>query len=286
MKNSVCPLFKDAIHSVRLKSVLPLVVLLIAFGCCLGQKKDDNAPSLRDLSPDRAGIEWNEGGILLTDGNTLEGLVKYDTRTGILSFEQGRDSRSFTARNVLQFWFHDYSPDRERRFYSIASEELEGGAGKPYFFEILKEFTNFAILSKTNPPSVEVKGNWGGYRPNSPNDPNFPTDPNWAGGRGTRVTASQEETLYIFDAEGNIEPYLRFIDRDTEGTNFLGIVTGRKRKTKAKIEKMMLEHDMLEEHTAPYYPQLKEYARENKLNFKKKDELLQILDYYATLSGG
>jgi hypothetical protein len=59
---------------------------------------------------------------------------------------------------------------------------------------------------------------------------------------------------------------------------FDGLLIDHK-KSKAK----KLDTDALESYTAPNYEKLKDYAKENKLKFKKKEDLIKILEYYRTL---
>ncbi|MDZ4715398.1 MAG: hypothetical protein SH819_08005 [Cytophagales bacterium] len=47
--------------------------------------------------------EWGAGSIILINGKELNGLVKYNDVQGIVSFDGGNQSKSFTARNILGF---------------------------------------------------------------------------------------------------------------------------------------------------------------------------------------
>lgn len=220
----------------------------------------------QNLTPYSNDIEWNEGVIIVTGGERLQGLIRYEPNKGIVSFESGAVSKSFVPRNVQQFWFEDALMEKTRKFYSLTVEALEEGAARPYFFEALAEFKKFALLSKKDPLKVEQKHRSGF---------GDPTLPNLSGDNHVLVT-SLEETLWIFGVDGTVEPYLRLTHEEYE--------TWEPFKGTKRNKKKVYERDLLEDYTQPYYEQLKEYAKEKKLSFRKKEELLQILDYYGGLA--
>ena len=77
---------------------------------------------------------------------------------------------------------------------------------------------------------------------------------------------------------GEINPYFMIVNEEDGQKSF--IYAGKDTKTKNK----MIDRDLLEDFiTAEHYEKLKDYARENKLSFKKKDEFLKILAYYDQL---
>lgn len=88
------------------------------------------------------------------------------------------------------------------------------------------------------------------------------------------TTYSQTETLLIFDADGNITPLLDITSSETDGTFF------DTSKTKSK----KLDNSAIEKYTAPHFEKLEEYANAQKLSFKRKDDLIKILDYYKLIA--
>lgn len=83
--------------------------------------------SAQDLDVNKAtvdGTEWNEGTITLNDGSTLSGLIKLNTKTGILGYEKGATSKSFTARTILAFSYFDAIENKLRKFLSISYEDM------------------------------------------------------------------------------------------------------------------------------------------------------------------
>ena len=59
------------------------------------------------------------------------------------------------------------------------------------------------------------------------------------------------------------------------------LISAKDRKTKGKI----IDEDLLAEYvTTQIYDQLQAYANRNKLKFKRKEDLLKIIDYYSQLS--
>lgn len=242
--------------------------LLLIFFCLLDLRV--NAQGSTDLS--ESGVEWNPGGVEMTDGTVIKGLVRYQPISGILSLSAGDISKSFVPRMVLEFWYVEGDNGDRHTFYSV-TDSTEEGDGKQYFFEVLKEFKTFAILSKIQPAKVELKEN------NSPAYDGFGRPIVTLGNTNGTINTITTETLFIFDADGKMTPYLKLTEKNSEGVMWFG------RYDKSHHQKKTLDHDVIEDYTAPYYSQLKKYASDNGLKFTSKDDLMKILDYYGVLSG-
>lgn len=233
-----------------------------------------------DVDVDKAVVEdkeWSEGTVTLNDGRVLSGQLKLNTKTGLLAFESGATSKSFTPRNIQSFSFFDNIQEKQRSFISVnysgpdPKKNILGGPkgdqtvsekGIPQFFEILVELKNFALLSSMGQIQVDAQQNGNPEYNNS-----------LVIGRGSYVEYSQTETLFIFDAEGNITPILDITEREVDGKIFDSKKTKRKK----------LDRDIIEEKTASHYQKLNDYAKENKLSFKKRKDLILILEHYKKL---
>ena len=92
---------------------------------------------------------------MTNDGSEAKGLLKYNDKNGLLSYENGSDSRTFTARNVVGFEFFDEGMRKQRIFYSFPYEDSQNNIKRPLFFEVIKEFESFAVLSKVDPLEID-----------------------------------------------------------------------------------------------------------------------------------
>ncbi len=81
---------------------------------------------------------WHEGKVILEQGDTLRGNVKYDLQNDLLQFEKNNKLDSYTARKVLFFEIFDKTVKRYRQFYSLPYSAT-GGYKAPIFFELLAE---------------------------------------------------------------------------------------------------------------------------------------------------
>ncbi|HEY9044833.1 MAG TPA: hypothetical protein VIN08_03015 [Ohtaekwangia sp.] len=82
---------------------------------------------------------WHEGKIVLLQGDTLKGLVKYDMQQDLLQYNwNDQKVEAYSARKVLFFEIFDVTVHRYRQFfalpYTTASEYQV-----PIFFELLEE---------------------------------------------------------------------------------------------------------------------------------------------------
>jgi hypothetical protein len=82
---------------------------------------------------------WHEGRIVLLDGDTLKGKVKYDLQQDLVQYTT-RDLRieAFTARKVLFFEIFDVTVNRYRQFFALPYSP-NSSYRAPIFFELLEE---------------------------------------------------------------------------------------------------------------------------------------------------
>lgn len=82
---------------------------------------------------------WHEGRIVLNEGDTLKGMVKYDMQQDLVQYSF-RDSKpeAYTARKVMFFEIFDATINRYRRFFSLPYTTTPGYKSM-IFFELLEE---------------------------------------------------------------------------------------------------------------------------------------------------
>jgi hypothetical protein len=209
-------------------------------------------------------IESNEGSIILNDGKELAGLIAYNDKTGILKYENGNDSRSLTARNVLAFEVYDPIFDGNRIFYSIEYFDPVHELKRPMFFELIHDFKDFAVLTKKDPLNAREKKSW----PATQSDNVFIREQQ-------KVVLEQVETFYFLRPKEEPTPYF-----SVTVSNNVGSALFQNRKVKEKF----VDRDVFEDYIGPSaYEKLRTYTTENGLSFKEKSDFLKILDYYQTL---
>ncbi len=82
---------------------------------------------------------WHEGKIVLVEGDTLKGMVKYDLQQDLIQYNLN-DTRTeaFSARKVLFFEIFDTSVRRYRQFFALPYTTANSYRA-PVFFELLEE---------------------------------------------------------------------------------------------------------------------------------------------------
>lgn len=82
---------------------------------------------------------WHDGKIVLLDGDTLKGKVKYDLQQETVQFNTS-DQRieAFSARKVLFFEIFDITVNRYRQFFALPFSATSSYR-VPTFFELLEE---------------------------------------------------------------------------------------------------------------------------------------------------
>jgi hypothetical protein len=82
---------------------------------------------------------WHEGRIVLTQGDTLKGMIKYDLQQDLVQYSWAQDKvEAFTARKVLFFEIFDNTVHKYRQFYALPYAAT-GNYKTPVFFELLEE---------------------------------------------------------------------------------------------------------------------------------------------------
>lgn len=209
--------------------------------------------------------DWHEGRVTLMDGSKLIGKVRFDENVGILTYQSGDESKTFLAKNVTAFDFLDVQMQTSRFFFSM---EYDDGKSVPgySFFEILKEFDRFALLSKVDPIEIDVQ-----HHNTTPHVTPYSTLP--SGGIGYSTTElNQTETIFIVDDRGNILPFVKIMEKESDRLIL------RKRTRNRFVDK-----DLLRVYTGSHHTALEEFADANDLDFRIKSDLVQILNYYGEL---
>ena len=96
---------------------------------------------------------WHEGKIVLLEGDTLRGSVKYDLQQDLVQYGVANQrTTAFSARKVLFFEIFDNSVRSYRQFFALPFTTTSGYKA-PVFFELLEE-GKMTLLSRE---SVEYR---------------------------------------------------------------------------------------------------------------------------------
>lgn len=237
-----------------------IVVVLLYAGLTSAQTNNETKLLAKALETD---APWIEGKIIQNDNSEENGEIRYNDRTGVLSFKSGANSGTYSARNLAGFQIIDPTTNESRVFISLPCETRKGAIANQ-FLEIVRQYKQFAVMVKTDPVDV--------YRDNK--DPLMPTI------RATElVLLNQITTVYFVDDELRHKAYLQYQARHAADVGFLGIPRWGVRRSKIKIIDKKLPRKIMGTH----YSKVKAYAKENILEWRERDDLLKILDYYDSL---
>jgi hypothetical protein len=82
---------------------------------------------------------WHEGKVVLTSGDTLKGMIKYDLQQDMVQYViHDQKAEVFTARKVLYFEIFEEAIRKYRRFFALPFSTATGYRA-PLFFELLEE---------------------------------------------------------------------------------------------------------------------------------------------------
>ena len=119
-------MLKDNSHIIRVKR-FALTLTLFTIG--MSAEAQRNWPSEM----------WHEGRIVLVDGDTLKGLIKYDFQQDLVQYiVNKKQAEVYTARKVLMFEIFDETVHKYRKFFSLPYTNTSNYKA-PIFFELLEE---------------------------------------------------------------------------------------------------------------------------------------------------
>lgn len=82
---------------------------------------------------------WHEGRIVLLDGDTLKGTLKYDFQQNMVQYAvSNKQAEAYSARKVLFFEIFDETVHRYRKFFVLPYSNASNYKS-PIFFELLEE---------------------------------------------------------------------------------------------------------------------------------------------------
>jgi hypothetical protein len=81
---------------------------------------------------------WHEGRVVLVEGDTLRGNIKYDLQQDLIQLNVSNQNTTLSARKVLFFEIFDTSVRKYRQFFALPFTTVAGYRA-PVFFELLEE---------------------------------------------------------------------------------------------------------------------------------------------------
>jgi hypothetical protein len=228
--------------------------LAITLSCC--------ATSLlaqSELSDWQSAAEWANGTIITNEDEELSGKLRYDDLQSILFYRDGTTEKTFSSRQVKMFRFTDSVKRADRLFFALEFEDRKSNIKRPLFFELIREFKTFAVLSKVDPVEFnELPGKPRGSR-------------NAARESGGVMRIQQFETICFMSPGGLIEPYL-----ELEITIKNGVFAERVRN-----KETVLNDELFEKYFgASANAKIMTFVKHNALQLNSKEDLLKILEYY------
>ncbi len=82
---------------------------------------------------------WHDGKIVLTNGDTLRGLIKYDLQQDLVQYTlEDKRTEAFSARKIMFFEIFDETVRQYRQFFALPYTTTTGYRA-PVFFELLAD---------------------------------------------------------------------------------------------------------------------------------------------------
>jgi len=186
-----------------LRSIGAILVLFTIHGIVLGQQFPSDY--------------WHTGKLVITEGDTLRGSIKYDYSRDLVQIEVENHIYTFGAKKILFFEIFDVTVDSYREFYSVPFD-VSPGYKAPILFEVLYE-GRLTLLCRES--VAQQTSNYNNYY--------------WSGGAYTRNVL--EYHYYFLTPDGNI---IEFTEKKKD---LLDLMKDRAREIKSYIKTYNLKVD-------------------------------------------
>ena len=137
---------------------------------------------------------WHQGAAILESGDTLRGLMQYNTDTETLQIKNDASVQTLSARKLLAFQFPDKTLGIERLFYVLPYSK-KAGYQVPIFFELLERGDAVSLLQREVLVIRTVSNRFG-----NPMNPIYTPLP-------TQQIRSVEPRFYFFYQNGKIKQF-------------------------------------------------------------------------------
>lgn len=196
-------------------------------------------------------VTWGDGNVQLVTGETLVGDVQFDPFDQRLGFKRKQSKvieRTLFPSLVSSFEFYDSAIDVRRKYFALSTDETTSD-----WYEILIELSDFAVVAK---------------------ETTIRNDRSYLGQNGMTYfirKGETTETIYFLDGQGGPKPYV------SKTFRYNPSITERTWVTRVHDENIIAFY------TNHLFEDLKTYAKENKLSFREKWDLVKIMKHYQSL---
>lgn len=200
---------------------------------------------------------WGKGTITLNTGEKLTGQISYNDVGDVITYRapSSRENKIFRRSDVLVL---EYQPRGvNRKYYSLILKDRMTGDGDDGFYEMIKEYYDFAVVSKMSFTFLEKTANI----------------PLTGFTKVQKGILRRSEEIYFLDKNGDLDPYL-FIDHGYMDGGF----DDPERKNGKVIDKTLFQ-----KYFGTYWPEISRYIENDKMHIHNRDNLLCVLSLYDAL---
>lgn len=165
---------------------------------------------------------WHKGKVVLMNGDTLSGLVKYNIEGDIVQWDNKQQVRAFSAQKVLYFEIFDNIFETFRYFYSLPYN-VQPNYKTPILFEVLYEGP-LTLLAREYTVEETVPRYYGYYYRNA---------------YATRTRLAFD--YYFLDQQGEIEKY------SSKKNDLFQILKKKEEEVRKFMKKNNLKYDRRED---------------------------------------
>jgi len=204
-------------------------------------------------------LKWLRGNITLNSEEKLAGLCSYNEVNGIIYYKANDRSatiRTFHRSEILALEYVDAHRVITKKYYSLTLRNKKTQLDETGFYEMLKEYDEFAVVAKKNLVYSEkiINTSTGLHR-------------------NPKLFLRQYEQFYFLDKYGNLDFFMS-VERNYLEDRFYDNL---------KKTGDILNKDLLSRYMGTYWPEMEQYLKDTGLRINDRSSLLQTFNYYDQL---
>lgn len=218
------------------------------------------------------------GSVLLKTGDELKGFLDYHETEEWVGVQTKSETRALYPSDIVAFECYDSLKAHQRIFFSLPVLDEESGYTSNEFFELVRQFSTFAIVSQDEKMRVKHKAKLDTRSTGFAIYAGLDSRNGKSTHRRDKIVMREEETIFIARDNDIARPYLEI--KNKSKTKIAGKDVNAKAENISVLDKAivpLLFGDKLID--------VKKYANTHFLNMEDPDDFVAICEYYDSIAG-
>ena len=199
---------------------------------------------------------WHAGVLALKDQTIMEGFIQHDEKLRSIKFKpklENEEEMSIAEMAILSMKYFDNNVSKTREFYTWSVIDEGSTIQGPALYEVIMVMKNFVVLTRKFGVLPAQGRHWRQDDVNS-----------------AKIEYNKVEKI--------------FLAREGASAALLSLAPLKNEKPKSPPPiQPFFAADVMKKYTGSHWRQVKSFVKKNKLNLKRRDDLMEALTYYQQI---